>query len=288
MTRPGRRSPVRGDGPPTCRISGGSACAHMGAWATTRRWRTSGSTSPTRRAAATHRPMTASAVPSPRATLCSTSSPRRLPADTTRPPPRRCPLPRTRRHRPPARGRLRRNSDADPGPLFSDLCLRTERACSTCSPPAGEHQRGRPFRRHRTRPHCCRFAAGCSARAPRRRVQRGSTCCAIAIASTTGPRAPRARRRAGAIQCTVAGGTPPIAPLLPRSSTASVSTAAGGRHDDDQMRWQLACVWPDTGRLPRTRLALEEARRSRSPCRRRRGRGVGNLIAGLPRARRPS
>jgi len=31
---------------------------------------------------------------------------------------------------------------------------------------------------------------------------------------------------------------------------------------DDNVRWQLACVWPDTGRLARTRLALEEVRRT--------------------------
>ena len=29
------------------------------------------------------------------------------------------------------------------------------------------------------------------------------------------------------------------------------------------MRWQLACVWPDTGRLDRTRLALDLARDAR-------------------------
>src|SRR5207247_2259362 len=32
--------------------------------------------------------------------------------------------------------------------------------------------------------------------------------------------------------------------------------------DDDEARWLLACVWPDTGRLPRTRRALDEARRT--------------------------
>ena len=33
--------------------------------------------------------------------------------------------------------------------------------------------------------------------------------------------------------------------------------------DDDSVRWQLACVWPDTGRLARTRIALEQAREAR-------------------------
>ena len=32
--------------------------------------------------------------------------------------------------------------------------------------------------------------------------------------------------------------------------------------DDDQVRWLLAGVWPDTGRLPRTRQAIDEARRA--------------------------
>jgi hypothetical protein len=30
--------------------------------------------------------------------------------------------------------------------------------------------------------------------------------------------------------------------------------------DDSDARWQLACVWPDTGRLPRTRTAIDAAR----------------------------
>ena len=54
-------------------------------------------------------------------------------------------------------------------------------------------------------------------------------------------------------------------------------------HDPEQSRWQLACVWPDTGRLARTRLALEEARRT--PLELVRGdavEDVGDLIAGLP------
>lgn len=33
-------------------------------------------------------------------------------------------------------------------------------------------------------------------------------------------------------------------------------------NDDDEARWLLACVWPDTGRLPRARLAIDEARRT--------------------------
>jgi hypothetical protein len=53
--------------------------------------------------------------------------------------------------------------------------------------------------------------------------------------------------------------------------------------DTDATRWLLACVWPDTGRLPRTRLALDEARRD--PPRIVAGDavdGVTDLVLGLP------
>jgi hypothetical protein len=59
----------------------------------------------------------------------------------------------------------------------------------------------------------------------------------------------------------VVGAAPPVADRLP---------VIGGRigidrhpvdvTDEADRRWQLACVWPDTGRIERTRLALEEAR----------------------------
>ena len=66
------------------------------------------------------------------------------------------------------------------------------------------------------------------------------------------------------IACEVIGGGPPIAPALP-----SIAARVGvDRHpvdvtDEDEARWLLACVWPDTGRLPRTRRAIEEARHTR-------------------------
>jgi hypothetical protein len=85
-------------------------------------------------------------------------------------------------------------------------------------------------------------------------------------AGTTGPDDAAVR-----IECAVAGGDPPIAPRLP-----PVAARVG-------IRWLLACVWPDTGRLPRTRLALDQARRT--PPRFVRGDAVataGDVVTGLP------
>ena len=63
------------------------------------------------------------------------------------------------------------------------------------------------------------------------------------------------------IECSVAGGRPPIAPMLPRiSARVGVDRDPIDVTDVDEVRWLLACVWPDTGRLPRTRCALEAAR----------------------------
>lgn len=86
------------------------------------------------------------------------------------------------------------------------------------------------------------------------------------------------------IRCDVVGGSPPIAPALPTiTARIGLDRAPIDVHDPRQLRWQLACVWPDTGRLTRTRLALEEARRG--PLRLVRGdavEDVGDLIASLP------
>ena len=86
------------------------------------------------------------------------------------------------------------------------------------------------------------------------------------------------------IRCDVVAGSPPIAPLLPTiSARIGLDRAPLDVHDPEQSRWQLACVWPDTGRLTRTRLALEEARRT--PLELVRGdaiEDVGDLIASLP------
>jgi hypothetical protein len=67
------------------------------------------------------------------------------------------------------------------------------------------------------------------------------------------------------VQCELAGeGQPPIKPMVPPIiDRVGIDRDSVDVQDDDQVRWQLACVWPDTGRLQRTRVALAEARRAR-------------------------
>jgi hypothetical protein len=77
-------------------------------------------------------------------------------------------------------------------------------------------------------------------------------------AGTTGP--------AGAtvhIECEVVGARPPpIAARLPViAERVGIDRQPVDVTNEDDVRWQLACVWPDTGRLPRTRLALAEVGR---------------------------
>ncbi len=86
------------------------------------------------------------------------------------------------------------------------------------------------------------------------------------------------------IRCNVVAGSPPIATSLPTiAARVGLDREPLDVFDSRQMRWQLACAWPDTGRLPRTRLAQEEARRAQLEL----VRGdaiedVGELIARLP------
>ncbi len=96
---------------------------------------------------------------------------------------------------------------------------------------------------------------------------------------TTGPGDAAVR-----ISCEVVGGRPPIAPALPAiAARVGIDRDPVDATDDDDVRWQLACVWPDTGRLPRTRLALAEAKRT--PPRFVRGdavQRVADVVLGLP------
>jgi hypothetical protein len=65
------------------------------------------------------------------------------------------------------------------------------------------------------------------------------------------------------IECEVVGGTPPIAPGLPRVvRRVGLDRAPVDVHDGEDVRWLLACVWPDTRRMERTVAALAEARRT--------------------------
>ena len=177
-------------------------------------------------------------------------------------------------------------SDADPGPLFVDLCLR---------------QRGRVLELLATR-HTNTNEVGRSAvlgpafttvadelGTPLALVDVG---CSAGLnllcdrylldygpAGTTGPRDAAVR-----IACEVVGGDPPIASALPAiAARVGIDLDPVDATEDDDVRWQLACVWPDTGRLPRTRLALEEAKRT--PLQLVRGdavESVTDVVVGLP------
>ena len=63
------------------------------------------------------------------------------------------------------------------------------------------------------------------------------------------------------IECDVVGDAP-IEPSAPRiAARIGLDRSPVDLSDEADVRWQLACVWPDTGRLPRTRAAIELARR---------------------------
>jgi len=64
----------------------------------------------------------------------------------------------------------------------------------------------------------------------------------------------------------VASGRPPIEPAIPAlASRTGIDRDPVDITDAESVRWQLACVFPDTGRLPRTRLAFELARNEQPP-----------------------
>jgi hypothetical protein len=64
------------------------------------------------------------------------------------------------------------------------------------------------------------------------------------------------------VECEVVGGDPPIAPSLPEVvARTGIDRSTVDLSDPADVRWLLACVWPDTGRLDRTRAAVELAQR---------------------------
>jgi hypothetical protein len=178
-------------------------------------------------------------------------------------------------------------SDADPGPLFVDLCLRNRDALVEllATEQVNTNEVGRSavigpaltaVGSRLTAP-LGHIDVGCSAGlnllCDRYRLDYGP-------AGATGPEGAPVE-----IRCDVVGGSPPIAAALPTiSARIGLDREPLDVHDPDQSRWQLACVWPDTGRLTRTKLALDEARRT--PLTLVRGDAVddvGELIASLPR-----
>jgi hypothetical protein len=177
-------------------------------------------------------------------------------------------------------------SNADPGPLFIDLCLGQRDAILEllANEQVNTNEVGRSaiigpaltaaaFRLGAPLGH---IDVGCSAGlnllCDQYRLDYGP-------AGVTGP-----ADATVSIQCDVVNGSPPIPPVLPSiAARVGLDRAPLDVHDPQQFRWQLACVWPDTGRLGRTRQALQEARRT--PLRLVRGdalEAVGDLIADLP------
>jgi hypothetical protein len=74
-------------------------------------------------------------------------------------------------------------------------------------------------------------------------------------AGATGPRDSTVQ-----IACRVAGGQPPIAAALPPlASRIGIDRAPIDLSQPDDARWLLACVWPDTGRLERTAASIRLA-----------------------------
>ena len=154
-------------------------------------------------------------------------------------------------------------SNADPGPLFVDLCLRERtRVLELLST---RHTNTNEVGRSGVLGPALTAVAG-EFGAPLGLVDVG---CSAGLnllcdrylldygpAGTTGPDDAAVR-----VTCDIVGGSPPIEPMLP-----TIAARVGlDRHpvdvsDPEEARWLLACVWPDTGRLPRTQRALEEAR----------------------------
>ena len=66
-----------------------------------------------------------------------------------------------------------------------------------------------------------------------------------------------------AIHCRVAGGDPPIADRLPTfMSRVGIDRSPIDLTDPTDVRWLLACVWPDSGRLERTAASIALAQQS--------------------------
>ena len=63
------------------------------------------------------------------------------------------------------------------------------------------------------------------------------------------------------VECAVQGGEPPIARSLPELvARVGIDRSTVDLSEPGDVRWLLACVWPDTGRLDRTRAAVGLAR----------------------------
>ena len=178
-------------------------------------------------------------------------------------------------------------SDADPGPLFRDLCLthRTEvlelmETRRTQTNECGRSAVIGPALTWVARNFGAPIAlldvgasAGLNLGCDRYLLDYGS-------AGSTGPADAAVR-----IDCKVLGGDPPIAPRLPEIvARFGLDQSPIDLTDERDARWLLACIWPDTGRLERTAAAIRDAQRH--PPTIRRGDMVEDLsavVAELPR-----
>lgn len=155
------------------------------------------------------------------------------------------------------------SSDADPGPLFADLCLghRDEVLELLSTRHVNTNEVGRSALlvpalatiAARTDGPLAFVDVGCSAglnlRCDAYRIDYGD-------AGATGP--PDAPVQ---VSCEVVGDRVPVPARVPEIAARVGLDLDPVTLDDDGIRWLLACVWPDTGRLARTRIALDELRR---------------------------
>ncbi len=77
------------------------------------------------------------------------------------------------------------------------------------------------------------------------------------------------------VECAVLGGNPPVRPTMARRRIG-LDRRPLDPNDPDDARWLLACTWPDTGRLERTRAALALAAAHPSELR------TGDAVTDLP------
>ena len=156
-------------------------------------------------------------------------------------------------------------SDTDPGPLFIDVCL-THRAemsdlLATRHTNTNEVGRSAPVGlaltavAQRLGAPIALVDVGCSAGlnllCDQYRLDYGT-------AGATGP-----ADAAITVECVVTGRDAPVAPQLPSIvERVGIDLDPVDLTDPDQRRWQLALVFPDTNRLPRTRRALEAIART--------------------------
>jgi hypothetical protein len=153
-------------------------------------------------------------------------------------------------------------SDADPAPLFLQLCrdrgeevmqlLTTRRIQTNDCGRSALIAPGLTWLAHRIAAPMALVDVGASAGlnllCDRYRIDYGP-------AGATGPRTSSVH-----IDCRVAGGQPPIAAALPTLvSRIGIDRSPIDLGHPDDARWLLACVWPDTGRLERTAASIHLA-----------------------------